>query len=1136
MLMKFFRLLIAGCITHGNCYSQDTLMTATWNNASIGKVKQDITTQTGLHFWDSTPATSFYVNLAFKNWKYQKVLDTIFNSRGFNWKKYPDQIAISQFTLKGKIINSKGEGLSFATIGIKGTDRSIRGDEQGNFSISHNKDSFTIIISMTGYTSKEKRVGGDSFVKINLESKTLESVSIAASKKSQSTIDTVFLNTPEILTGSVSIVDSSLRYPVPSRNMFEELRTLTGLVQFNPSASSQLNQSAFTIRNRITIFGDPHALIVLNGSIYRGDLNNINPLDIDHISIMKDAMASAQFGIQAANGVFIINTRSGAYNVAPKISATVNVTIGLKPDLFHWNIMPAGTHIEITKMLYQNGYYENIFSNAPATIVPPAAEILHKKDLGLLSDAAAEAALNELRNTDIRKEALKYLYRSSLYQQYHVNARGGSSTNHYYFSVGHDINQFDLTGNDDTRTSININNTIKLGRKAPQIHFSLYLSQVKMHNNGFDIRDILFPYEKLADEQGNALPVTQTTRQGYKDSIGSQLPDWNYRPLDEIRYRNNQLIRQSFLFSMDFKYNIWRKLETNISYSYQKETGEEENRHSLDTYFTRNLINQYTQVDTTGLWRAIPIGDILDEKSIKKDAQNLSLQLKFDIVKKESATFTLNAGSDIRHAKSGNKILRSYGVAPNGATANVNYATAFSMFYEPAITNTIPYVNRQADTIEHLYSFYLSGSYILKKRLAVSFHIRKDESNIFGVSANQKGVPLMSAGIGWDISKERFYHSNVFSQVKLRLSSGYCGNISRSFSALTGLQFSGTNPWSLPYSTIINPPNPFLSAETVRISNIGLEFSLLNNRIWGTAEYFEKEATNLLGLAPVDPTTGVSVFRGNVAAMKGHGIELALNSKFGPATFQWQTVLLLSYVRDRITDYSMSLPAAWYYCDPSFINPKEGKPLFAIYSLAFRGLDASNGDPIGILDNQDTKDYNGILQETDPDNLIYHGPATPVFFGSFRNTFIWKRLEFGFNITVKAGYYFKRNSIRYFEFLNGPYIGHSDIADRWQMPGDELKTDIPSLQFSGDPARDIFFTYSSALVEKGDHIRLQDIRIKYTWRQNKTGKRIKPSAEIYLYASNVGIIWRANKKGIDPDYANGIPAPLNITAGIKTGF
>jgi hypothetical protein len=199
------------------------------------------------------------------------------------------------------------------------------------------------------------------------------------------------------------------------------------------------------------------------------------------------------------------------------------------------------------------------------------------------------------------------------------------------------------------------------------------------------------------------------------------------------------------------------------------------------------------------------------------------------------------------------------------------------------------------------------------------------------------------------------------------------------------------------------------------------------------------------------------------------------------------------------------------------------------------GLNPLTGDPQGALKDSVSSNYNAIYNSSDLANLKYVGPANPTYFGSLRNTFNWKQLELSFNITWKWGHYFRRNSINYYYLFN-TQVGHPDYEKRWQKPGDEKITNVPSMVYPANLARDNLYTYSDILVEKGDHIRLQDIQVSYSL--NKSGYKALPvqAIRIYLYANNIGIIWRANHYGIDPDYINSMPNPRSIAAGVKLDF
>jgi hypothetical protein len=273
--------------------------------------------------------------------------------------------------------------------------------------------------------------------------------------------------------------------------------------------------------------------------------------------------------------------------------------------------------------------------------------------------------------------------------------------------------------------------------------------------------------------------------------------------------------------------------------------------------------------------------------------------------------------------------------------------------------------------------------------------------------------------------------------------------------------------------------------------------------------------------------------------MKGKGADIMLKSKNIDKRVKWFSTLLFSYNTDKVTNYKVPQSAVWYYCDPKFISPIAGKPLYSIYSFQWKGLNPQTGDPQGYFAKQITTDYSKIINSTDLSDLVYRGPANPTYFGSLRNNVSYKQLELSFNITWKFGYYFRRASIDYYNlyWASPYYTGHPDYEKRWQQPGDEQYTNVPSRpQNLNDPNRSLFYTNSGVLIEKGDHIRLQDIQLSYLL--NKKEKTWLPVNQVrfYVYANNLGILWRANDKGIDPDYISSTPNPRTIAAGLKIDF
>ena len=166
-------------------------------------------------------------------------------------------------------------------------------------------------------------------------------------------------------------------------------------------------------------------------------------------------------------------------------------------------------------------------------------------------------------------------------------------------------------------------------------------------------------------------------------------------------------------------------------------------------------------------------------------------------------------------------------------------------------------------------------------------------------------------------------------------------------------------------------------------------------------------------------------------------------------------------------------------------------------------------------------------------NVVYVGSAVPTSFGSIINTFSWKQLEMAVNISYKLGYYFQKPSLSYSGLVSQGSC-NKEYADRWQKPGDELITNVPSFVYPVDSWRDAFYTSSEINVLKGDNLRLQYINISYLIP--KKNKSMFEQVRLFVNAANLGILWRANKQKIDPDYPGAIPPPRSYSFGINANF
>lgn len=454
-------------------------------------------------------------------------------------------------------------------------------------------------------------------------------------------------------------------------------------------------------------------------------------------------------------------------------------------------------------------------------------------------------------------------------------------------------------------------------------------------------------------------------------------------------------------------------------------------------------------------------------------------------------------------------------------------------------TAFIDNLNSLRESANRFVSVYANAAYTYDNRYTISGSARRDASNLFGLKTNDQWNPFWSAGLSWNVGNEKFYSVNWLPNLKLRGSYGFNGNINPAMVAVTTMALLGVSTYTQEQmARFDNYYNPQLRWETVRMMNAGLDFATKNNRISGSVEYFQKKGENLFGQVPLDYTIGISSLVWNVAGIEGKGVDVELKTININKSFRWLTTLNFSTYKDKVTKYYPSSTIARNFVLASVpISGIEGLPVYSMFGYQWAGLDPQTGDPRGYLNGEVSKDYTNIMGG-DVKDLQYFGSAVPTVYGSFTNTFAYKQLSLDVGITYKLGYYFRKPSINYTSLFR-EWNGHSDYDQRWQKPGDEAFTNVPSNLYQTNSNRDAFYAGSAALIEKGDHIRLQYINLAYEiskrqWR----GLPIK-SLQLYANVSNLGILWQESKSGIDPDFNlgnNTLKPPMTFTLGLKAKF
>jgi len=1054
-------------------------------------------------------------------------------------------LGYSQHTISGRVTGENGVPLTGAVIKmVNGRNTAIAGND-GKFSLSVTKLPDTLLVTYTGYTTFR------SFRSASATPSIIVNMQPMASALDEVLVSTGYESLPkERSAGSFAKLDEALVNRRVSTNAIERLEgVVPGLVFNRNTAAAASGKPDISIRGQSTIFANAQPLIVVDNFPYDGDLNNINGADIESITVLKDAAAASIWGARSGNGVIVITTKKGKRNAPLSMNFSTSLNFGQRPDLYYSPaFIPSSEFISLEQELFSRGYYDADLASVSRPVVSPVVELLARRRSNLITQSDLDAQLGKLRTIDYRDDISSNLYRPSLNQQYAFSLSGGAANSSYAVSLGNDINRNNVVGNDYSRQTMTSQFSI-FPMKNLFLSFGLAYTKSNTHNNGVtninaNSGKLMVPYAALWDSAGNPAALVHDYRKGYLDTAGAgQLLDWSYRPLSE--QRNNDLTSglTDTRINMGAGYSFPFGLKLEVRYQYEGSESFTRSYYGPGTYQDRHLINSFTSIAGATVTRPVPLGGLLDKSfnSLRSHRGRAQLNYAYKAVKHQ---VTALAGAEISQVTTDRSAHRWYGYDNDiSSHISVDYVTSFKQ-YVTGGTAKIPNSDVLGQTDNRFISYYSNAAYTYNDKYTVNASARVDKSNYFGVDANNRKVPLWSAGAVWAFDKENFYPIKWLPKLRFRASYGYNANYIPSLTAYTTATYSSSSIFysGLPFANITSPANPSLRWEKIRMINFGVDFALNGGRLSGSLEYYHKNGIDLAGESPLSPSTGFATYTGNYAKTAGDGFDITLSNSIPfNRSLSINNTVIVSGIWEKVTAYSVTGTANNYiinsYGNASNVYPLEGKPLYSLYALRWAGLDPNTGEPQGYLNGKVSKDYANIIAGTTVDSMNFQGRTRPPLTASWRPEFSWKQWSLSFLFVGKFDYVFRRSYLSY----NGLYSTwnmHSDYLLRWQKPGDEQFTDVPSIQYPPvNSQREQFYGTSEVVTEKADNIRLQDIRLSWRYARSLHPRLPFQSVDCFLYANNVGIVWRANYKGLDPDlYAGAMPLPRALAIGLTIHF
>ena len=752
------------------------------------------------------------------------------------------------------------------------------------------------------------------------------------------------------LTAAVSKLDISDETIGAVKSIDQALAGQIAGLSVSPTSGAPGAPAKIRIRGTASLNGTQDPLWVLDGIPLEGtdvpepdELNDItnmkqssiaglNPADIENITILKDAAATAIYGARAANGVIVITTKKGKVG-KPVISFSSRFTYTPTLSLDRLNLLNSAEKVGLEMDMIRNNYSPDNHKGGVYNILSNYNELSAFQNGGWDAlSSETQAAINRLKN--INTDWGDVLFRDAFSQEYNLSLSGGTERVTYYTSFGYykedgnvdgvSMDRFNLVG----KTSYKVNNILKVGASmfANRRKNTNYLTDAYGMSNPVFYSRKANPYFELYDENGNY---------NYDYDIQNNTDkDLGFNIFEERRNTSNESVVNSFssIFDAELRFNDKWKLTSQFGYQLEKTSREE--IADWESYAMRYYykLSEYSQDGETK--------HFLPEGGMQKSYENSNSQITWKAMGEYRDSFNdiheleVMAGTELRKTWYETLFSAGYGFDRKTLTTkpvifpNESYATSFPL--------------HQTTYKENAYvSFYSTASYSLLNRYTVGGSIRFDGSDLFGVDKKYRYLPLYSVSALWRLSQEPFMQQAKWvDNLVFRASYGLQGNIDKNTSPflLGTYRSESILPGVSEDMIVINSaPNKKLRWEKTQSVNAGYDFSVLNQAINLSVDYYYRKGTDLIALRMLPLETGFTSMNVNWASMENKGVEISLSTRnITTKNFSWYTNFNFAYNGNKVLQENNP--------EQQTTPGREGYPVGAIFALKTAGVDKETGN------------------------------------------------------------------------------------------------------------------------------------------------------------------------------------------------
>lgn len=967
------------------------------------------------------------------------------------------------------------------------------------------------------------------------------------------------------LTAAVSRIDITDETIGAVKSIDQALAGQIAGMSVSPNSGSPGAPAKIRIRGTASLNGTQDPLWVLDGIPLDGtdipeldELNDItnmkqssiaglNPADIENITVLKDAAATAIYGARAANGVIVITTKNGKAG-KPVINFSSKFTYTPTLSLDRLNLMNSAEKVGLELDLIRHNYSPENHKGGVMNILSRRNELdaFRRGGWDALS-AGAQADINRLK--DINTDWGDILFRDAFNQEYNLSLSGGTEKVTYYTSFGYfkengnvkgvGMDRFNAVG----KTSYKVNRMLKLGASlfANRRKNTNYLTDKYGMSNPIYYSRKANPYFRPFNEQGEY---------NYDYDIQRNTDtDLGFNIFEERRNTTNEKIINSFssIFDAELRFNDKLKLTSQFGYQLDKTSRQE--IADWDSYTMRDLYKM-SEYHEGGEQK-----HFLPEGGVQKAYENTNSQVTWKTMGeyrdrfKDIHELEVMVGTELR--KTWYETLFSAGYGFDRKTLT----TKPVIFPNESYAKTFPL--HETTYKENAYvSFFSTASYSLLNRYTLGGSIRFDGSDLFGVDKKYRYLPLYSVSALWRLSEEPFMgQARWLDNLVLRASYGLQGNIDKNTSPflLGKYKVESILPGTSEDMIEINSaPNKKLRWEKTHSMNVGLDFSAFNRAVNLSMDYYYRRGTDLIALRMLPLETGFTSMSVNWASMENKGVELSLSTRnITTKNFSWYTNLNFAYNGNKVLRENIP--------EQQTTPSREGHPAGAIFALRTAGLDDNGnllfynpkGEKVSLKELYRLVDEWGIgIATTDVSAAeertfySYMGTTDAPYTGGFINTFTYKNWELSANFSLTFGGAVRTQPT--YDIIQPDYGKNynRDILNRW-TPQNPNAT-LPALMTSAANPEEYYWYDSRSVwrdldiwVKKLNYVRLQNLRLGYRIPQTLTKRLGMNSATVSVEGRNLFVFGSGYHNYLDPEsmynpYAT--PVPKSVTFSLNLSF